>query len=59
MEPSLIPSIKLEEKDFILPPEEFDVTFDPGERTALHLAIANKHSAVVNTLLRHTGECGQ
>ena len=41
--------------EFIDPPELFDIKKDPGKRTALHLAIANQRSEVVNTLLQYKG----
>lgn len=41
--------------EFIDPPEEFDIKKDPGKRTALHLAIVNQRSEVVNTLLQYKG----
>lgn len=43
-------------KEFIDQPEAFDIDQDPGHRTALHLAVVNKHSEVVNTLLEYKGK---
>ena len=43
-------------KEFIDPPEEFDVMDDPGGRTALHLAIVHQHPKVVDVLLEHRGK---
>ena len=42
--------------EFLEEPEVFDVSEDPGKRTALHLAIAHKHPTVVDILLQlHNG----
>ena len=42
--------------EFLEEPEVFDVSEDPGMRTALHLAIAHKHPTVVDVLLQlHNG----
>lgn len=48
-------TIANDEKEFIEPAQEFDLTFDPGQRTALHLAIAHTHPEVVGVLLKHKG----
>jgi len=40
---------------FIDPPQVYDVEFDPGQRTPLHLAIACQHVRVVDVLLKHKG----
>lgn len=57
--PSATPPVKPPtppaEKDFIEPAQEFDTTFDPGQRTALHLAIVHQHPEVVKVLLKHKG----
>ena len=42
--------------EFIEKPEPFDVNMDPGQRTALHLAIAHKHHEVVKVMLQYKGE---
>jgi ankyrin repeat protein len=42
-------------KEFIDEPEKFNTEEDPGRRTALHLAIINKHPEVVNVLLAYKG----
>lgn len=43
------------DREFIDLPEVFDIKKDPGKRTALHLAIVNQRSEVVNTLLQYKG----
>lgn len=43
------------DREFIDLPEIFDIKKDPGKRTALHLAIVNQRSEVVNTLLQYKG----
>ena len=55
--PSPTSPLGSEAKEFIEPCVEFDATSDLGGRTALHLAIAHRHSLVVNILLSHTGQC--
>lgn len=40
-------------EQFIDPPQVYDVEYDPGQRTALHLAIACQHIRVVDVLLKH------
>lgn len=42
--------------EFVEPPQQFDISMDPGGRTALHLAIAHSHPRVVDILLNHKGE---
>ena len=42
-------------REFIAPREEFDIEHDPGKRSALHLAIAHRHSRVVDVLLAYKG----
>ena len=54
--PAPAPNMGSEVVEFIEPPEEFDVTVDPGSRTALHLAIAHAHPKVVDILLSHKGK---
>ena len=44
-----------EVKEFLAPPEKFDVSLDPGGRTALHLAIVHSHPNVVSVLLDYKG----
>ena len=44
-------------EQFIEPPQVYDMEFDPGQRTPLHLAIACQHVRVVDVLLRHRGMC--
>ena len=44
-----------EVKEFIALPEQFDISVDPGERTALHLAIVHCHPKVVGVLLDYKG----
>lgn len=43
------------EPEFIEPPEKFDLSFDPGARTALHLAVSRQHREVVDVLLKYKG----
>lgn len=43
-------------REFIAAREEFDVDHNPGKRSALHLAIAHRHSRVVDVLLEYKGE---
>ncbi len=50
-----LPNMGSDVVEFIEPPQEFDVTSDPGGRTALHLAIAYSHPEVVSVLLSHKG----
>lgn len=55
--PSVSPRVSGSEVvEFVDPPEEFDITLDPGARTALHLAIAHSHTKVVDILLNHKGK---
>lgn len=41
--------------EFIEPAQEFDISVDPGSRTALHLAVVHSHPQVVDILLNHKG----
>lgn len=42
-------------EEFIEPPQVYDIGFDPGQRTPLHIAIACQHVRVVDVLLKHKG----
>ena len=42
-------------EQLIDPPQVYDLEFDPGQRTPLHLAIVCQHVRVVDVLLRHKG----
>lgn len=42
--------------EFIEEREPFDSNIDPGQRTALHLAIAHKHHEVVKVMLQYKGK---
>ena len=42
-------------EQFIEPPQVYDMEFDPGQRTPLHLAISCQYVRVVDVLLRHKG----
>lgn len=43
-------------EQFIDSPQVYDIEYDPGQRTPLHLAIACQHVRVVDVLLKHKGE---
>lgn len=55
--PSPTSPLGSEAKEFIEPCVEFDATADFGGRTALHLAIAHRHTRVTEILLSHSGQC--
>ena len=42
-------------EQFIDQPQVYDIEYDPGQRTPLHLAIACQHIRVVDVLLKHKG----
>ena len=41
--------------EFIDHPELFNIDEDPGKRTALHLAVTNRHPKVIDVLLDYKG----
>lgn len=42
-------------KEFISSPYVYDIITDPGQRTALHLAVIHKHSKVIEVILKYRG----